>query len=310
MADNNSKQSSLYGNYQSWVQRNGFADWALALIWIVVAFGLFQLVGGIVGGLLVISEYGATPNPAEMQALLGQHPDLLIIGNSIGQVLVMGLGTWFITKLHTSGETQLSFLRFNADKNTPKNIGLAVILIFVIQPTIMFLAWINSFLPVPEFFTQMQNTQMKMIESLLTSDLTIWVMLFHVAVVPAICEELLYRGYVMRSFQKNWGILAAIIVSGLLFGMYHVQLSNLLPLATLGIVFAFLTWTSKSVYPAIVAHFVNNAGSVVMGKYYPESAFAKIAPETLPPIFVVIPSLLFSGFIVYFIYKKYTINTA
>lgn len=282
----------------------------MALIWIVVAFGLFQLIGGIVGGLLVISEYGASPNPAEMQSLLSQHPDLLIIGNSIGQVLVMGLGTWLITKLHTSGKTQLSFLRFNADGNTPKNIGLAVILIFAIQPTIMFLAWINSFLPVPEFFTQMQDTQMQMIESLLTSDLTAWLILFHVAVVPAICEELLYRGYVMRAFQKSWGIWAAIIFSGLLFGMYHVQLSNLLPLAMLGMVFAFLTWTSKSIYPAIVAHFVNNAGSVVMGKYYPESAFAKIAPETLPSMTAVIPSLLFSGFIVYFMYRKHTKNTA
>jgi len=293
-------------SYTSWAHRHGFADWALALLWIIGAFLLFQLTAGIVAAVLVLSQHGVPSDPAQVQSLMTEHLDLVFIGNSAGQILFLGLATWFFTRLHTSKKDRASFLRFQLDADTPKNTGLTILLIFAIQPTVWFLSWLNALIPVPEFFTNMQNTQMQMIEDFLKGDHLIWLTLFHVALVPAICEETLYRGYVMRSFEKSWGIWPAIVVSGLLFGMYHVQLSNLLPLASLGMIFAFVTWTSQSIYPAIVAHLVNNGGSVLVGTYYPESAFAEITPESLPPMEAVIPSLLISGYIVYLMYKQHT----
>jgi membrane protease YdiL (CAAX protease family) len=150
----------------------------------------------------------------------------------------------------------------------------------------------------------MQNTQMQMIENYLRGDHLLMLTLFHVGLVPAICEETLYRGYVMRAFQKSWGIWPAIIVSGLLFGLYHIQLSNLIPLATLGMLFAYITWVSESIIPAIIAHLVNNGGSVLVGTYYPESAFAEITPESMPPLWAVIISLLITAYIVYWMYGQ------
>ncbi len=292
--------------YTSWAHRHGFADWALALLWIIGAFILFQLTAGIVAAVLVLSQQGVPSDPAQVQSLMTDHLDLVFIGNSAGQILFLGLATWFFTRLHTSKQERASFLRFQFDADTPKNTGLTILLIFAVQPAVWFLSWLNAMIPVPEFFSNMQTTQMQMIEDFLKGDHLIWLTLFHVALVPAICEETLYRGYVMRSFEKSWGIWPSIIVSGLLFGMYHVQLSNLLPLATLGMIFAFVTWTSQSIYPAIVAHLINNGGSVLVGTYYPESAFAQITPESVPPMEAVIPSLLISGYIVYFMYKQYT----
>ena len=295
--------------YTSWAHRHGFADWALALLWIIGAFILFQLTAGIVAAVLVLSQQGIPSDPAQMQSLMTDHLDLVFIGNSAGQILFLGLATWFFTRLHTSKQNRLSFLRFQFDTETPKNTGLTILLIFAVQPAVWFLSWLNALVPMPEFFSNMQNTQMQMIENYLRGDHLLLLTLFHVALVPAICEETLYRGYVMSAFQKSWGIWPAIIVSGLLFGLYHIQLSNLIPLATLGMLFAYITWVSESIIPAIIAHLINNGGSVLVGTYYPESAFAEITPESMPPLWAVIISLLISAYIVYWMYNRNEIYT-
>ncbi|MGM0546954.1 MAG: CPBP family intramembrane glutamic endopeptidase [Bacteroidota bacterium] len=297
--------NSLNRTYQSWARRNGFADWALALFWIVIAFVLFQFTASVVALSLVVAKEGATADATTVVAQMTENMDLLFVGNSAGQILFLGLATWFMARLHSSKENRNTFLRIAIHPDTLQKSVITVALIIAIQPTIWFLSWLNALIPMPEMFSDMQNTQLEMIESYLRGDHLLIATLFHVAVVPAICEEVLYRGYVLSAFQKSWGIWPAIIISGLLFGLYHVQLSNLIPLATLGILFAFITWISRSIIPAIVAHFVNNGGSALMGTYYPESAFAELTPESMPPIWAVIISLLITTYIVYWMYTDH-----
>jgi membrane protease YdiL (CAAX protease family) len=297
-------------HYQSWAERNGFADWVLALLWIVAAFILFQLTANVVGLVLIAIQEGVSSDPMEMMKLAADNLDLLFIGSSTGQILFLGLGTWFVARLHSSKKNRKQFLRFTAHSDTLRKIGVTIVLIIAVQPVIWFLSWLNAFIPVPEAFSNLQNSQMEMIENYLRGDHLLLITLFHVALVPAICEETLYRGYVMSAFKKSWSIWPAIIVSGLLFGLYHVQLSNLIPLATLGMLFAYITWITESIYPAIVAHLVNNGGSVMIATYYPESAFAEITPETMPPLWGVILSLLITAYIVYWMYIQHTKSSA
>jgi membrane protease YdiL (CAAX protease family) len=299
-----SEAGTLHSTYKSWAECNGFSDWALAILWIIAAFILFQVTASVVAIGLVIMQGDLSADTSEMMAQFTENLDLLFIGNSAGQILFLGLATWFFTRLHTSKGGRSSFLRFNIHSDTFLKSVITIVLIVAIQPTIWFLSWLNALIPVPEMFSNMQNTQMQMIENYLRGDHMLILTLFHVALVPAICEETLYRGYVMRAFQKSWGIWPAIIVSGLLFGLYHLQLSNLIPLATLGIIFAYVTWITESIIPAIVAHLVNNGGSVLIGTYYPESAFAEITPESMPPLWAVIISLLITAYIVYWMYGQ------
>ncbi|HET6528031.1 MAG TPA: CPBP family intramembrane glutamic endopeptidase [Balneolaceae bacterium] len=290
--------------YRSWAERNGFSDWALALLWIIIAFVLFQITAAIVAMVVLVAKSGVTA--MEAVKLLPERLGVLFIGNSTGQILFLGLATCFFCRLQTSKDRRTSFLRFKIRNDTAQKIALTAVLILAVQPTIWFLAWLNALIPVPDFFSKMQSTQMEMIENYLTSDHLLLITLFHVALVPALCEETLFRGYALRAFQKSWSIWPAIIVSGLIFGLYHLQLSNLIPLASLGILFAFVTWISESIYPAIVAHFINNGGSVLVGKYYPESAFAEITPEMMPSFWAVIPSLIISAYIVYWMYNRHS----
>jgi len=291
---------------QSWAERNGFAHWALALIWIVVAFVLFQIAAGVVMVVLFIATEGIDPgaDPQQIVGSLMEHLDLLFIGNSFGQIVFLGAATWFFSRLHTTRDRHTRFLRFQTQSDTPKMLGLTAVLIIAAQPVIWFISWVNVQLPVPDFFNNLQSTQMQMLRDFLKGDHMLILTLFHIGLVPAICEEILYRGYVMRAFEKSWGIWAAIVLSGFLFGLYHLQLANLLPLASIGILLAYVTYVSDSIYPAILAHLINNGGSVIVASYYPESSVAEMTPETMPPVWALLAGTFLTGYLIFYMYRQ------
>lgn len=291
---------------RSWTERNGFADWALALIWIVVAFILFQFAALIVTVVLFLATEGVQgqPDPQEIMKSFLEHLDLLFIGNSFGQIVFLGLATWFFSRLHTTRDQHTNFLRFKTHSDTPRQLGLAAVLIVVAQPVIWFLSWVNIQLPVPEFFDNLQTTQLQMIEDFLKGDHVMIITLFHIGLVPAVCEEILYRGYVLRAFEKSWGIWVAIVFSGFLFGLYHLQLTNLLPLASIGMLLAYVTYVSDSIYPAILAHLINNGGSVIMASYYPDSSIAEMTPESMPPLWALAVGTILTGYLVVYMYRQ------
>ncbi|MGF1672003.1 MAG: type II CAAX prenyl endopeptidase Rce1 family protein [Balneolaceae bacterium] len=287
----------------SWVERNGFSHWAVAGLWLIVAFLLFQIIAGIVAVALIFAVEGV-PSAADAANIMLERLDLVFIGNTTGQILFLGLATLFVAKLHISTQSQSDFMRFKTGPDTGFYLGLSAALFVVVQPAIWYIGYLNSLLPLPDIFTEMQQSQYQMIENFLRSDGVMIMALFHVGVVPAICEEVLFRGYVLRAFEKSWGIIAAIVVSGLLFGLYHMQLANLLPLATLGILLAIVTWLSNSIWPAVFAHFVNNGGAVVLGTYFPDVVFADISPETAPPVWMLFLSLILTGVIIKLLYTR------
>lgn len=292
--------------HEPWIKRNGFSHGGMALIWIFTAFLLFVLFTNILGPILVLSREGvdlSSLDASSIMNLMTANADLLLLANSMGQILFLGLATWFFCRLHSDKNSRPAFLRLQFLKDTPKVLGIAFILMLTIQPVIWLLGWLNSFLPVPEALEAMQVQQMELLKNYLTGDGIVLVALFNIALVPAVCEEVLFRGYVLRSFEKSWGITLGIILSGIIFGAYHLQPTSVLPLASIGILLAFLTWISQSIYPAMLAHFVNNGANVLMSKFYPEIAFSELSPETMPPIWLVGISVVASGYLVYWLYK-------
>lgn len=86
------------------------------------------------------------------------------------------------------------------------------------------------------------------------------------AILPAICEEMTYRGY-LQQVLSPLGSRAAVVVTALLFGATHFSLIRLLPLTLLGLVFGTVSRRSGSVYPSMIMHFVNN-GIILALTYY------------------------------------------
>lgn len=297
-----SEHSQIYENTKPlpWVERNGFAHWGMALGWVLFALIAFNVVGGIVGfiGILATVE---TLDPQTIMEELSGNFDILFLANSSGQILIMGLATLLVVKMHAVKGERMEFLRLKITKNVWHVTLVGAVLFVVAQPTILFLGWLNSFVPVPEFMAEMQETMAEMISNFLKSDNALLLGVFHIGLVPAVCEEVMYRGYVQRAFEKSWGITAAILISGAIFGAYHLQISNFLPLATLGIFLAYLTYISDSLIPAMVAHFINNGGQVVASSFYPEMLDEQITPEMDLPIVLVIVSIALTIGLLYYL---------
>lgn len=294
----NDLNTSSYSQLQSWVDRNGFSHWAVAMLWLLVALILFQVGAGLLIFLMIFITEGIT-SQAEMLELIVSRVDLLFIANSIGQILFIGLATFIVVNLNRAEESKLDFIRLRWFDSTLRYSIYGFILIIVVQPIVIYLGYINSIIPIPDWMNLAQEGQYEMILNFLMTDGVLVYALIAIAVIPAICEEILFRGYILRAFEKSWGIILAILVSGLFFGLFHLQATNLLPLATLGVVLAVMTWLSGSIWPAIFAHFVNNAVAVVVGINFPELFFQDITYESLPPFWFLFVSIALTCLIIY-----------
>lgn len=88
-----------------------------------------------------------------------------------------------------------------------------------------------------------------------------------IALMPAVGEELFFRGLLFGSWRFRMGPIMAMLLSSLIFGAFHMSFVKLLPTAMLGLCFAYITWKTKSIYPGMALHFLNNSFSLLTMKY-------------------------------------------
>lgn len=84
-----------------------------------------------------------------------------------------------------------------------------------------------------------------------------------IAFIPAILEESVYRGVFYNEYRKE-NILKGILLSGLLFGMLHMNLNQFSYAFVMGIIFAFVIEATDSILSTMIIHFVTNATSVIL----------------------------------------------
>lgn len=96
-------------------------------------------------------------------------------------------------------------------------------------------------------------------------------MLLVVALAPAICEEMMFRGYILTAFENKFKPRTAILISACLFGIYHMSIVRFFVTAFIGILICYVAHESKSLIPGMIMHFINNGLSCVT-MYYPEKS--------------------------------------
>jgi sodium transport system permease protein len=100
------------------------------------------------------------------------------------------------------------------------------------------------------------------------------------AAVPAVCEEVAFRGYILSGLERGRRTGSAIVLSALLFGFLHVLLSlfqQLFNATLLGLVLGLLAVRSGSLLPGIVFHFLNNALALVAGALVADERGRRVA---------------------------------
>lgn len=95
----------------------------------------------------------------------------------------------------------------------------------------------------------------------------LWLTLLLIAIIPAICEELFFRGFVMnglRTATRKW---TAIVLAAAAFAMFHFFLFKFSTTFVLGVALGWLCWQSASIWPAIVAHALHNGLAALSARH-------------------------------------------
>jgi uncharacterized protein len=150
------------------------------------------------------------------------------------------------------------------------------LIIFFAVPFINYILELNMQMHLPESLKWLENKMRRAEESaeqltrlfLQADNISMLLFnLFMVAVIPAIGEELMFRGVLMRIFHRWSGNHhVAVWITAIIFSAIHVQFFGFFPRMILGVVFGYLVVFTGSLWPAMLAHFVNNAAAVI--SYY------------------------------------------
>lgn len=109
-----------------------------------------------------------------------------------------------------------------------------------------------------------------------------------VAIVPAVVEELMFRGLIQSGLERMVTPVRAAVISGLIFGAFHFNPFALLPLMGLGIFFGILRMRSNSILMAMTVHFLNNVLAVIITYFRMDEALVigggKAAEAPLPAV--------------------------
>jgi sodium transport system permease protein len=116
------------------------------------------------------------------------------------------------------------------------------------------------FLPLPKHVT-------RVLQSLGDAQQPLWFVLLAFAVLPPICEELAFRGFILSGFRKSGRVWLAIVLSSLSFGVMHMIPQQAFNAALLGLVLGLIAVRSQSIFPCIFFHMVFNGLAICRERF-------------------------------------------
>ena len=143
----------------------------------------------------------------------------------------------------------------------------------VALPAITWLAEWNKGLELPSFLSSLEEIMRQMEESakalterfLQTSSVgMLFVNLFVIAFLPALCEEMMFRGWLQRRMSCSVNIHVAVWVSAFIFSAIHFQFYGFVPRMLIGAALGYMYYYTGSLWAPVLAHFVNNAAAVLV----------------------------------------------
>ena len=125
-----------------------------------------------------------------------------------------------------------------------------------------------AFSRLEEYMKMLEESTEAAIEKMLNADTFggLLLNLLIIALIPAVGEEMTFRGVLQQSLTRKMNPHIAIILSAAIFSFIHFQFYGFLPRMFLGMLLGYMFYISRSLWPNILMHFVNNGTVVVL--YY------------------------------------------
>lgn len=243
-------------NWEQRISRPPLHPVAFAFLLVLVTFVGYQVFGGVITYLLFGLDTAS--NVVGVRAI-----------TVVSQLLFLMLPAALL--LRYMGWNLREALRLRM----PRLMPLLVVVVSVVALQFVVQAWVelqqhvmrqyllpDALLPILDLFEEMIQ---EMYGTLLAMHspaeaIAVWAV---IALTPALCEEVLFRGAVQYSFEKKMRLRWSFLLSGAIFSFFHLNPVTFIPLALLGVYFSVLTWRGESLGYAVAAHATNNTIAVV-----------------------------------------------
>jgi len=243
-----------------------------------VKAGLIGLAGGfffyqIFGGLLTVLIFGLDFEKAD--------PNSLRLITMAGQVLFILLPALIFSKIIYEDVTRV--LRF---RSAPWiEIGLFTVGIIALTPVLQNYLYIQNYyfeqLAKQNGFVQMVKDSLDSLDKLvegsygsllkINSAIDGAIVIAVVAITPAVCEEVMFRGFIQKSFELRYKPFLGALITAIFFGIYHFNPYAFIPLTALGFYLGYSAYKSNSILVPVVLHFINNLSAVVLFMVFGDS---------------------------------------
>jgi membrane protease YdiL (CAAX protease family) len=198
-----------------------------------------------------------------------------------------------------------------------KMLALSVVIMLASQPIIEWTVAMNKQMVLPDFlqgiqeWMQMKEEQAAKITRMLLTMHSFPVLLLNllmIAILPAVGEELIFRGCLQNIFARwtrnyHWGIWIAAII----FSAIHVQFFGFIPRMLLGALFGYFYVWGRSLWLPILAHLINNGGAVIAAYIFQlkGQSLDKLdeAQATSWPVFLT--SVIITAVLLVYMYKEW-----
>lgn len=265
-----------------------FSPVPFAIISLLIIFLIYQI-----GGFILIEIIGKNPNNIRLATILGQFLFLFI------PVLVL-------SKIQFNKLLSISRWRI------PSSFEIFLITISTISLTVLMEGYLSlqTLIPLPEnikkLIFELEKIFSEAYKTILSAD-NFYEQIFvfiTIALTPAIFEEILFRGFVLKSFQIKLDSVKAFVLTGIIFGLFHFNFVATIPLVIIGIFFGFLVYKTQTILSSIIAHLTNNTVMVMIYFLFPDSVEPKVEVLGKNEIINILFLMFISFMIFYFSIKN------
>jgi uncharacterized protein len=252
------EQKEVTAEELSFIDRHAIHPLLFAFVSLISIFLLYQVGGGLLTILVTGTASITRDNVGTMRLL-----------TFIGQVCFLLLPTLLFTRLFVAHLGDVFQFRVPGIRESI----LTLIALFSLQRVFEAYMYFQELVPLPNLLRDLIGPIKKLFEELTKilvradSPAELLAVIFIVAVVPAIVEELLFRGLIQKIFERLMSPTVSAILAGTIFGLYHMNPFEVVPLIGLGVFFGLLRYRSQSLLLPMSAHFLNNL-MAVLASYY------------------------------------------
>jgi uncharacterized protein len=242
---------------------------------ILVGLVLFCSVIFFMVGALLTKQFFGVDMISDPNALGNLNDPMVIQAMKFLQLFTTGIGMFLVPAIVAAFLFSVQPLQYlNLHRSPHFNlIILSILIMFAAVPAINMMLYFNQQMELPSFLSKLEEwikeseenaTKITEVFLKMNSPGEMIYNLFIVALLPALGEELLFRGLIQKLFrQLTNNIHIAIFLTAILFSAIHMQFYGFLPRMMLGVLFGYMLYWTGNLWVPVIAHLVNNGAAVI-----------------------------------------------